>query len=397
MLTGILAYWIGSQDVFSGKEENNAPTEEQANLGANPTALLLPKAENPGETPEENSNTFPENDPPTSLDNSNNRIFQSQSIEQTENRSNTNSEATNLSSTFVVKQSSVEVERVIVPFLEESEEPKETVRILSEGRTEEQVFLGIKLPVNEIDLPISPKEKTAVEDWILDLPTTFMGPRSQERLLQTRDKSAQRESLLFKGAYFSFNSQFLASWVQNQSIKNRLADGATLSGSPYWSATYGAGLGVQLKPRLALEFGWTNARVGQGYQNQSTLENSELRGTYNYFPLSVRYTMYRLPWTQKVPITINLVGGIHYGRLESAVLMTGVEGISFEDKVIQNELGLHGGMDYLFHFDPNFFLSFGPRMYVGTEAERLIGQSNANTTNIQLGLNLGIHYRIKTQ
>ena len=204
------------------------------------------------------------------------------------------------------------------------------------------------------------------------------------------------KSFAFTGFYFSILTQVNSIWVISDEIRNEISSGNPVNHVLDIGASYGAGLGKQISPYLALEITWLHARNGQKYHeltSSGVYKTSELNQTYNYIPILLKFQAARLNSAGKFPMTWNYIGGVHYGRLQSAILKTGSETVSLTQNIITNEIGFDLGMEFHLFLDPKFFISLGGHTAFGFDTAQLTGRSTSKTTNINAGLQLGIHYR----
>lgn len=207
------------------------------------------------------------------------------------------------------------------------------------------------------------------------------------------------DALTFRGWYFNFYAQVNNTWLLNNDIRDLVSTG---SGRAEYvldiGAAYGAGLGYQITPRLAIEGNWLHVRHGQRYQEfteAGVYKTTELNSTYNYFPIWAKIQAARMQNSGGNALTWNYKVGLHYGRLDGAVLKTGNEAVAFTEHLIENEIGLDLGLEMRLFLDPRFFVSVGAHGSYGVDVSTLSGSPVTNASNLNLGLQLGIHYRIR--
>ena len=234
------------------------------------------------------------------------------------------------------------------------------------------------------------------------LATAFAGKTSMPDLssaaksTMTLDKSTflHKHVVNDKAFYLGVKVDGYNSNILNNALKEEFATLPNVEASYVTTlkSSYGFVIGRKMNKYWSFETGFTYANVGQRYRevaNSVITTNADLQ--YARLPITVKYNTYVL--TAEKPRVLSFVGGIHLSHLANEPLITvNTDGQDSPIQIdnapfVQNEIGVHTGIDYDFFLNRNLSMSLGARIGLGTEITKF------DTYNTQFGVHAGINYR----
>ncbi len=219
------------------------------------------------------------------------------------------------------------------------------------------------------------------------------------------DNDLVKMMLNYKGWYVSSSLALYNSWILNDEVRENLSDQYQLDYEVSLGNSFGIGVGYQFTPSFGIEAEILSNRLSQRYTeltNLNAMNPGDAYASYLYVPLSFKYQTRRLnSLNRRVPITLSVVMGTHYGKFQSVEIGSPRDievAPDTEDRFIQQELGVFTGVDYHFYVNPNTHLTFGARAAAGTDFEYLSAPFAAGTPyNLQIGARIGLNYRFATR
>jgi len=270
---------------------------------------------------------------------------------------------------------------------------------------------NIKVLELESYTPSTIVSKPDMSDWeLLDVTTAFKGTgnefaaKTSNLIDMDEDSDLARMMLNYKGWYVSSSLALYNSWILNDEVREGLSDQNPVDYVVDSGNSFGLGVGYQFTSNFGIEAEILASRLSQNYReltNLNVFNGRSAQANYLYVPLSFKYQTRRLnSMNKRVPTTLSVVLGTHYGKLQNTPKLSSNRDIESgtEDHFIQQELGVFTGLDYHFYVNPNMHLTLGARAAAGTDFEYLSAPFAAGTPyNVQVGARVGINYRFATR
>ncbi len=234
----------------------------------------------------------------------------------------------------------------------------------------------------------------------------FAAPTVESNLVDmAEDNDLAKMKLSYRGWYVSSSFFGYISHIANDEIFDELAGERDfqydlLNGGN----SLGLGGGYQFSPNFGVEVEFVRSHLSQSYSEPAIgiAEPYYAKANYYYIPLSFKYQTRRLnSMNKRVPKTISLVMGAHYGQLRSSDIEDRERpdiDPNLSDKFIQQEIGAFVGADYNIYMHPNIHLTFGLRTAAGTDVNNLSAPfADGTLYNIRLGGKVGLSYRFASR
>lgn len=164
---------------------------------------------------------------------------------------------------------------------------------------------------------------------------------------------------------------------------------------------YGVKVGYHFNHRMALELGWIiNSAQGQHYSDNlygKIPVSGSINLTYTQVPLLFKYKFARISGITKQPVSLNLIGGVAYGRLKTSSMSINDDRLEdISEMVSQNELGVIMGVEYDIYAHKNLFVTFGARtgLFADTKVFTGLEKDAPRLRNFSVGVSAAIHYQL---
>lgn len=218
------------------------------------------------------------------------------------------------------------------------------------------------------------------------------------------DLPVPKTKLDTEGFHIGVATSLNNTWVLNKKAKEEFKGRLGLDWD--FGYDYGLSLGYNFTTSFGVQLEWIiNSRQGQqyertsrGFSNSRSLQQApEINLRYTQFPILVKYRMQRMSRLTHQPFVISYLAGFQYGWLKSAE-------VNIDSPILQQDLlrktswGFVGGIDYELFLTKNIYTSLGIRSSLSTSSNsvnQISLPSRKTTNNFLLGVQAGIHYRIK--